>query len=60
MIRPVIQGTGDIRLDKSSTNNATLSRTELEAAMGFVLQIFSTAEPGSKNPTTLDEEAKKN
>ncbi|CAK5270831.1 unnamed protein product [Mycena citricolor] len=40
LIRPVIQGTGDIGQDSKSSGNAQLTDSELHAAMEFVFKLF--------------------
>lgn len=40
-LRPVIQGTGDVGVDRLSSGNAQLSETELQGAMDFVFRLFS-------------------
>ncbi|KAJ3797265.1 hypothetical protein GGU11DRAFT_86087 [Lentinula aff. detonsa] len=48
IIRPVIQGTGDIGVDKSSTGNVELSEKEVRGTMDFIFRLFSHPPPGSK------------
>ncbi|KAJ7764343.1 hypothetical protein B0H16DRAFT_1368201 [Mycena metata] len=40
LIRPVIQGTGDIGQDSTSSGDKELTETELQAAMQFVFKLF--------------------
>lgn len=48
IIRPVIQGTGDIGVDKSNTGNVDLSEEEVRSTMDFIFRLFSHAPPGAK------------
>ncbi|KAJ3717555.1 hypothetical protein FB446DRAFT_211651 [Lentinula raphanica] len=48
IIRPVIQGTGDIGVDKASTGNVKLSEEEVRGAMDFIFRLFSHPSPGAK------------
>ncbi|KAF9059067.1 hypothetical protein BDP27DRAFT_1342191 [Rhodocollybia butyracea] len=48
IIRPVIQGTGDIGVDKRSTGDAELSESEVRGTMDFIFRLFSHPPPGTK------------
>lgn len=41
LIRPVIQGTGDIGVNKDATTNKELNEKELSDTMDFVFRLFS-------------------
>ncbi|KAF9064539.1 hypothetical protein BDP27DRAFT_1333396 [Rhodocollybia butyracea] len=48
IIRPVIQGTGDIGVDSQSTGKVELSEQELRGTMDFVFRLFIHPPPGGK------------
>ncbi|KAJ3805101.1 hypothetical protein EV368DRAFT_88298 [Lentinula lateritia] len=48
IIRPVIQGTADIGVDKSSTGTVEMSEKEVRDTMDFVFRLFSHPSPGAK------------
>jgi len=51
LIRPVIQGTGDIGVNKDATTNKELSEQELRDTMDFVFRLFShPPEGGDDHP----------
>lgn len=47
IIRPVIQGTGDIGVDKSSKGDLALSEQEVRGTMDFVFRLFSHPPKGA-------------
>jgi hypothetical protein len=47
LIRPVIQGTGDIGVSKDATGNKELSEEELRGTMDFVFRLFSHPPKGA-------------
>ncbi|KAJ7197782.1 hypothetical protein GGX14DRAFT_552404 [Mycena pura] len=49
LIRPVIQGTGDVGQDSTSSGNKELTESELQAAMEFVFKLF-----GGKHSHAMD------
>lgn len=47
LIRPVIQGTGDIGVNKDATGNKELSEQELRDTMDFIFRLFSHPPKGA-------------
>jgi hypothetical protein len=63
IIRPVIQGTGDIGVDEKSKGDAKLSEEEIRASMDFIFRLFvhpPTPDGGHAhgNVADLDEDAR--
>ncbi|KXN89224.1 Tryptophan 2-halogenase [Leucoagaricus sp. SymC.cos] len=48
IIRPVIQGTSDVGIDKRSTGDADLNEKEVQATMDFIFRLFSHPPPGQQ------------
>ncbi|KAF5370544.1 hypothetical protein D9757_010148 [Collybiopsis confluens] len=55
LIRPVIQGTADIGLDKQSTGDAKLNEKEVRETMDFIFRLFSHPPPGQKQVPHEDD-----
>jgi len=47
LIRPVIQGTGDIGVSTTATGNQELSEEEIRASMDFIFRLFSHPPKGA-------------
>ena len=47
LIRPVIQGTGDVGVDTKATDNRELSEEEIRASMDFIFRLFKFKEPNN-------------
>src|SRR5437879_950852 len=47
LIRPVIQGTGDVGVNTKATSNLELSEEEIRASMDFVFRLFSPPPKGA-------------
>jgi hypothetical protein len=47
LIRPVIQGTGDIGVNTKATSNQELSEEEIRASMDFIFRLFSHPPKGA-------------
>jgi len=47
IIRPVIQGTGDIGVDSASKGDLELNEQEIRGTMDFVLRLFSPSMKGA-------------
>jgi len=47
LIRPVIQGTGDVGVNSSATGDKELSEEEIHASMDFIFRLFSHPSNGA-------------
>jgi len=48
LIRPVIQGTGDLGVNTKATDNKELSEEEIRASMDFIFRLFKFKDPAGE------------